>query len=228
MLRTGSGGLTKRGRAVVALATSALLGAGLSSPAHAAVPHTVVSGETLSGIAAANGIDTEALAAYNGISSADLILAGQTIQVPSAAELGTTTASTTTTAAPTTAPASAPASWTVAIYSPLGPAYLAANAAANWEALRQAGLATYGIDIYPGGSLSAYRTYEQQSYLYNLYLQGLGAPANPPGTSPHEYGVAVDLASPEMRTVIDSLGPSYGWTKVYGPDEWWHVDYVGG
>ena len=83
--------------------------------------------------------------------------------------------------------------------------------------MRQAALATYGIDIYPAGSLSAYRTWEQQSYLYNLYLAGLGAPANPPGTSSHEYGTAVDLASPEMRTVIDQLGPTYGWGRSTGP-----------
>ena len=60
--------------------------------------------------------------------------------------------------------------------------------------------------------------------LYDLYLAGLGAPANPPGSSSHEYGTAVDLASPEMRTVIDSLGPSYGWGKVHGPDEWCEID----
>jgi len=192
----------------------------------------VIAGETLSGIAAANGISTDSLAAYNGISADTLVVIGQTIQVPSATELGTTAATTTTTtttaAAPTTVPASVPASWTVPVYSPNGAAYLASNAAAAWESLRQAGLAQYGIDIYPAGSLSAYRTYEQQSYLYNLYLSGAGAPANPPGTSPHEYGTSVDLASPEMRTVVDSLGPAYGWAKVHGPDEWWHVDYVGG
>ena len=77
-----------------------------------------------------------------------------------------------------------PAYWTTPIYSPLGAAYLASNAAAAWESLRQAGLATYGIDIYPAGALSAYRTWEQQSYLYDLYLAGLGAPANPPGPRP--------------------------------------------
>jgi hypothetical protein len=31
-----------------------------------------------------------------------------------------------------------------------------------------------------------------------------------------------------MRTVVDNLGPSYGWGKIHGPTEWWHVDYVGG
>ena len=205
-------------------------------PDHAAAsyPHTVTSGETLSGIAAANGMSTETVASFNGISSDTFVVIGQTINIPDSSEIGTTSTTTTSTSTTTSVdtsagvPATVPAYWTSQIYSPLGTAYLASNAAANWEAMRQAGLSTYGIDIYPAGSLSAYRTYEQQSYLYNLYLQGLGAPANPPGTSSHEYGTAVDLASPEMRTVVDNLGPTYGWGKVHGPDEWWHVDYYGG
>ncbi len=190
--------------------------------------HTVLEGETLSGIAAANGVTTESLAAFNGISPDTLVITGTTIQIPSATAVGTTATTTTTTAVPTSAPATVPASWTVAIYSPMGAAYLASNAAAAWTAMREAALSQFGIDIYPAGSLSAYRTWEQQSYLYDLYLAGLGAPANPPGSSSHEYGTAVDLASPEMRTVIDQIGPTYGWSKVHGPDEWWHVDYVGG
>jgi LAS superfamily LD-carboxypeptidase LdcB len=200
------------------------------STAAASVSHTVLEGETLSGIAAANGISTESLASWNGISAETYVITGQTLSVPSAADLGvssTTTTTATNSTGATTQPASVQASWTVQIYSPLGTAYLASNAAYAWEQLRQAGLATYGIDIYPAGSLSAYRTYEQQAYLYDQYLAGVGAPANPPGSSSHEYGTAVDLASPEMRTVIDNLGPSYGWGKVHGPDEWWHVDYLG-
>jgi murein DD-endopeptidase MepM/ murein hydrolase activator NlpD len=224
----GSGG--HRRRVVAALAFA--IAAAAPSTATAAVPYTVVYGDTLSGIAAANGITAESLASWNGIALDGLLLEGQSLQVPSAAELGissTTTTTATATAGTVTTPApAAPTSWTTPIYSPLGAASLASNAAVAWEALRQAGLATYGIDIYPGGSLSAYRTYEQQAYLYDLYLSGVGAPANPPGTSSHEYGTAVDLASPEMRIVIDNLGPAYGWGKVNGPDEWWHVDYVGG
>lgn len=215
---------------VAGAAASALLWAH-PTPASASFAHTVLEGETLSGIAAVNGMSTESVAAFNGISSETLVITGQSIQIPSSTELGTTT--TTTTATPTTStasgpPATVPAYWTTQIYSPLGTAYLASNAAANWEAMRQAGLATSGIDIYPAGSLSAYRTYAQQSYLYSLYLEGVGASANPPGSSSHEYGTAVDLASPEMRTVVDNLGPTYGWGKVHGPDEWWHVDYIGG
>lgn len=228
---TGPGG--NKGRlAALAAAAAGLLACAQPPAAGAAVAHTVIEGETLSGIAAANGISTESVAAFNGISAETLVITGTTIQVPSAAELGTPTATntvaSTTTTTPGVAPATAPATWTAPIYSPGGATYLASNAAAAWNAMRDAALSQYGTDIYPAGTLSGYRTWAQQAYLYDLYLAGLGAPANPPGTSSHEYGTAVDLASPEMRTVIDSIGPAYGWSKVHGPDEWWHVDYVGG
>ena len=66
----------------------------------------------------------------------------------------------------------------------------------------------YGIDLYPAGPYSAYRSYAQQLYLYNLYLSGEGSLAAAPGTSSHEYGYALDLADPSMRTVIDQIGPT--------------------
>jgi LAS superfamily LD-carboxypeptidase LdcB len=225
--------------ALVALAAASVLFWLHPERAVASYPHTVISGETLSGIAAANGMSTDTLASFNGVSADSFVYIGQTINIPSSTEVGTTsttssTSATTSTTSTSTAdtssgpPATVPPYWVTQIYSPLGAAYLASSAASNWEAMRQAGLATYGIDIYPAGPLSAFRTWDQQDYLYNLYLQGLGAPANPPGTSSHEYGTAVDLASPEMRTVVDNLGATYGWGKVHGPDEWWHVDYYGG
>lgn len=183
--------------------------------------HTVVAGETLSSIAAANGVSAYDLAAANGISLDSIIVAGQTLAIPAAATTSTAPASTTTTAA-------APSSGLAPIYCPCGTDYLNSSAASQWDAMRQASIATYGVDIYPNGPLSAYRTYDQQAYLYNLYLQGQGAPANPPGTSSHEYGNAVDLASPGMRSIVDSIGSQFGWGKIYGPSEWWHVDYLGG
>lgn len=51
-------------------------------PASASVPHTVAPGETLSGIAAANGMSTQALAAANGMSPDAFVVAGSTIQIP--------------------------------------------------------------------------------------------------------------------------------------------------
>jgi LAS superfamily LD-carboxypeptidase LdcB len=207
-----------------------------TSTAYAAAPHLVQPGETLWSISAANNLTTRTVAAYNGLAEDAQLVTGATIQVPTVAEgaaalAGTPAyASTTTTSSATSvaspAPA-APASWLLPIWSPSGTLYLASYAATAWNAMREDSLRLYGQDLYPAGPYSAYRTYAQQAYLYSLYLSGQGAPANPPGTSSHETGLAVDVATPEMRYVIDQIGASYGWGKLHGPDEWWHVDYVG-
>jgi LAS superfamily LD-carboxypeptidase LdcB len=93
--------------------------------------------------------------------------------------------------------------------------------------MREQSLSLYGTDLYPAGPLSAYRSYSQQLYLYDLYLSGQGSLAAPPGTSSHEYGAAVDLADPSMAAVIDQIGGQYGWAKTEASSEWWHVNYVG-
>jgi N-acetylmuramoyl-L-alanine amidase len=67
---------------IAALAAGAALAA--ASPAGASVPHTVQPGETLSGIAAANGVSTSTLAAANGMSPTAFVISGSTIQIPSA------------------------------------------------------------------------------------------------------------------------------------------------
>jgi LysM repeat protein len=189
-----------------------------STSSSTAASHTVAPGETLSGIAAANGISTDSLAAANGISADTYVIAGQTLAIPSASA---STTSTTSTSSAAPVPGLAP------IYCPCGTVYLRSDAAAAWTSMRQASLSTYGVDLYPNGPLSAYRSYDQQAELYHLYLTGQGAPADPPGTSSHELGTAVDVATPAMRSVVDSIGSQYGWGKVHGPGEWWHVDYLG-
>jgi len=30
-----------------------------------------------------------------------------------------------------------------------------------------------------------------------------------------------------IKPGLDQIGAAYGWGKVHGPDEWWHVDYLG-
>jgi LAS superfamily LD-carboxypeptidase LdcB len=208
-----------------------------ASSAFAEAAHVVAPGETLWSIAAANNLTTRTVAAYNGISEDTQLVAGETIEVPTVDEgaaalassgaTSTSTATTTTTTA-TSAPAPPlPTPWLSPIWSPWGTLYLASGAAESWNAMREASLQDYGVDLYPNGTLSAYRSYDQQAYLYNLYLSGQGAPADPPGTSSHELGTAVDVATPEMRWVVDQIGAAYGWGKVHGPDEWWHVDYLG-
>jgi LysM repeat protein len=237
-----------RARNLVALL--ALASCVLATPARAALPHTVQPGETLWSIAASNNLTTRTVAAYNGLSEDSPVYSGETVEVPTVAEGATALASsgaaassagavgatTTTTSAaapaPTVAspPPESPPYWTSPIYCPScpsGAAYLASNAAANWNAMRQESLRLYGIDLYPAGPLSAYRSYAQQLYLYDLYIAGQGDLAALPGTSSHEYGTALDLADPSMRTVVDQIGASYGWAKTEAPQEWWHVSYVG-
>jgi LysM repeat protein len=178
-----------------------------AAPATPAAPsgggHTLVAGESLSSVAAANGVTVSALAAENGLAADAYLIEGQSISIPAAS--------------------SVPAGMGE-ISSPSGPLPLDPAAADSWNAMRDDSLNNYGVDLYPAGPASAYRTTEQQQELYDLYLSGQGAPANPPGTSSHEFGVAVDLADPSMRDIVDQIGAAYGWAGTI-PAEWWHVAY---
>ncbi len=203
-----------------ALATTAasLVCLGATAPAQGAVPHVVQPGETLWGIATANGLTAPTVAAWNGLPAEYFVIAGETIQVPSLEETGG--------AAVAAEPAAvAPAYGLATISGPMGSVQLDQAAATAFESMRAASLAQFGIDLFPDGSLSGYRTYEQQAYLYDLFLSGQGAPANPPGTSAHEIGTALDLSDPAMRSVVDQIGPSYGWYGI--SSEWWHIEYSG-
>lgn len=71
--------------ALLALLTVALVGSmSTLSQAHAETieSYTIVSGDTLSGIASRLGVSVSSLAAANGIASPNQIYAGQTIQIP--------------------------------------------------------------------------------------------------------------------------------------------------
>lgn len=213
------GGDRGRGRGVAGAALAAAFAVLGAPAAHAHTVHTALPGESLSSIAAAHGTTADAIASASGLSTSEPLPIGQEVTIPTPAESGL---------APAPDPAAAVAQGMVAIHHPSTTPYLAPEAAAAWEAMRQESLATYGVDLYPIGASSGYRTYEQQAYFYDLYLSGLGNPASPPGSSSHESGNAVDVASPEMRDVVDEIGAAYGWVKVEAPTEWWHVTYVGG
>lgn len=62
---------------------AAALCASLGGSAAANVPHTVMPGETLWSIAAANGFTTRSFAAANGLSADASVVLGSTIQIPS-------------------------------------------------------------------------------------------------------------------------------------------------
>jgi D-alanyl-D-alanine carboxypeptidase/LysM domain len=215
-----------------------------SSAAFGAAPHTVLSGETLWSISAANNLTTRTVAVYNGLPEDAQLLEGATLYVPTVEEgaaalaagapavepapsAGASVGAGADPAAGTSTATILPAPGMGHVPSPYGELHLLPAAADAWNAMRAEALSLYGTDIYPGGPVSAYRTYEQQAELYEAFLAGHGAPANPPGSSSHEFGTAVDLETPEMRAVIDKIGWRYGWSKVHAPGEWWHVDFVG-
>jgi len=73
-----------------------------------------------------------------------------------------------------------PFSQQVPIHSPRGPAYLAPEAAHAWEAMRRASLRELGVDLYPFGPDSAYRSYGKQVEAWRIFQAG-GPEAAPPG-----------------------------------------------
>ncbi|MEH3052765.1 MAG: LysM peptidoglycan-binding domain-containing protein [Patulibacter minatonensis] len=83
--------MARAGAAVVIAA-----GAGsAAAPAQAYPVHVVTAGETLSGIAAANGMQVARLAAANGLAWNAVVIAGQNLQVPPADGLYTSTSGST-------------------------------------------------------------------------------------------------------------------------------------
>lgn len=75
----------------------------------------------------------------------------------------------------------------------VGPWKLLPDVDASFRAMNEAYRQVFGQDLIvnDGG-----RTREEQAYLYNLYLQGRGNLAAPPGHSLHESGRALDLGGP--------------------------------
>lgn len=113
--------------------------------------------------------------------------------------------------------------------APIAQGNLKKEAAAGWNAMNVEARKR-GLQIVPTGSKSSYRTYEQQVELYNAYLNGTGNLAAKPGTSNHGWGDAVDVATTQMRSMIDQIGAQFGFSKSWSdaPSEWWHICYQAG
>jgi hypothetical protein len=116
--------------------------------------------------------------------------------------------------------------------SDLAPIYkgqLAKAPAAGWNAMNVEAR-SLGLELHPTGSDSSYRSYDRQVYYWNLYQSGKGNLAAKPGTSNHGWGTAVDIATQEMRSMVDRIGAKYGWSKSWSdaPSEWWHLLYQSG
>ena len=74
---------------------------------------------------------------------------------------------------------------------------------------------------------SGYRSYAQQNYLYRQYQAGLSNyPVNPPGTSKHEKGMALDILSTNTEALVSlltSVGLAWG-----GPSDAIHFEIPSG
>jgi len=82
-------------------------------------------------------------------------------------------------------------------------------------------IALYGRPIYPTGSGSAGRTYEQQAYYYDQF-KNHGGPvaANPKfGRRPHMRFGAIDIDDPGATGAMLAAG----WVATT-PSEWWHFE----
>jgi hypothetical protein len=114
-------------------------------------------------------------------------------------------------------------------------AYLSkGGAVAAWNTMRLCAVRD-GVDLYPGASswrpaATAYRSFAEQQVLYARYRAGTGNLAAYPGTSNHGLGLAIDLATPRMRTWIDHHGRPFGWSKAWSDaqSEWWHLKWRAG
>ena len=100
--------------------------------------------------------------------------------------------------------------------------------AASWLRLRAKIGKEAGVWICPTSSRTAYRTYGEQQYFWNLYRSGRGNLAARPGTSNHGWGTTVDVPSTTMASLINRHGASYGWQKRWSDaqSEWWHFKYA--
>ena len=96
--------------------------------------------------------------------------------------------------------------------APIAQGRLRKDAAAAWNAMNVEAR-RLGCELLPTGSKSSYRSYDQQVELWNLYKSGRGNLAATPGTSNHGLGLAVDLATHEMRSMVDRIGARWGYEK---------------
>lgn len=96
-------------------------------------------------------------------------------------------------------------------------------AAAAWNAMAAHVYRETGVKIAPNGSLSSYRTYEQQVYMKGVY----GSNAATPGTSNHGWGLAVDT---DDHDLVNRYGAPFGFQKAWSDASWepWHMKFATG
>ncbi len=200
------------GGTVPAPATPAAPAAGATAPAASAAVYTVVSGDSLSGIAGRMGVKLSALLSTNKLTVTSVIHPGTQLTVPAGGTLPV--AKTTPVAAPT--PAAAPAQGALQYVVRSGD-YLTGIAPALGvkvaDLLSANGLTLTSV-IYPGMRLNVPAGGK---------LPAAGAPATTPATTPAASSPVVTSANSQVNTVLAfaqaQLGEPYKFNMA-GPDSW--------
>jgi peptidoglycan hydrolase-like protein with peptidoglycan-binding domain len=80
-----------------------------------------------------------------------------------------------------------------------------------------------GVDL---RIVSGFRTNQRQTELYDDFLDGVGNPANPPGYSNHQNGIALDLntSDPGVYRWLQRNAGRFGFLRTV-PREDWHWEY---
>jgi hypothetical protein len=115
--------------------------------------------------------------------------------------------------------------------APIAGGRLRKDAAAAWNAMNAESRRRFGVTLLPLGPQSSYRTLPEQEWLWDHVLHAHDPNwVAKPGTSNHGWGLAVDLATPQMRRIVDQIGAKYGWAKRWSdaPVEWWHLRWKAG
>ncbi len=124
------------------------------------------------------------------------------------------------------------------------------RAADAWHAMRAAAKAD-GVNLQPNSAGDTYRSYDSQKSIFLTrfqlepipnavnrrfegkvwYFKPGFAPIASPGTSNHNWGLAVDILSASepsrMKWLIDNI-KRFGWSWELVPAEPWHIRYVCG
>lgn len=109
--------------------------------------------------------------------------------------------------------------------------YMRKDAARAFMAMNAESEARFGVTLRALGSMSAYRNRWQQDYLWNNVPHARDPNwVAVPGTSNHGWGLAIDLATPRMRQIVDQIGEKYGFAKKWSDAqlEWWHIKWKAG
>ncbi len=118
--------------------------------------------------------------------------------------------------------------------TPIPGGQLRKDAAAAWLALRAHVGKERGVWLSPTSPRTAYRSFADQQYFWNLYKSGQGALAAVPGSSNHGWGIAVDLPTAAMQAAVREFGHTFGWGIRGGklssdaPSEEWHCTFHAG